>query len=80
MTNIGTSSTDGGAVSADTFAPQNETAQLANLSSVLNGLEGNASIIRQHVRDAMNAVQSGTYRIDPVQLSRCIVSDALGNL
>lgn len=55
-----------------------EPGQLSRLSSVLNGLEGGARAMCRHTQDAMKAVQSGTYRVDPIQLSRRIVGDALG--
>ena len=60
-------------------SPQNwEGAQLSKLSSVLNGLENGASAIRRHVQQAMSAVRAGTYSVDPVQLSKRIVGEALG--
>jgi len=51
--------------------------QLTNLSSVLKGLESGASLMRNHVHQAMIAVQSGTYHIDSLQLSRRIIYEAL---
>lgn len=57
----------------------NEAVQLSKLSSVLNGLEGGATAIRRHVVEAMRAVRSGTYCVDPLQLSRRIIGEALGS-
>jgi hypothetical protein len=57
---------------------QMEAGQLSKLSSVLNGLEGGASAMRRHVQEAMRAVRSGTYTIDSLQLSRRIISEAMG--
>lgn len=53
-------------------------AQLSRLSSVLNGLESGAMVMRRHVLQAMGAVRGGTYRVDPVQLSKRIVGEAMG--
>jgi len=55
-------------------------AQLSKLSSVLNGLDHGASAMRRKAQELMKAVRSGTYEVDPVQLSRRIVGDALGPL
>ncbi|MBV9760325.1 MAG: hypothetical protein JO340_07175 [Acidobacteriaceae bacterium] len=54
-------------------------AQLSALSSVLNGLESGASAIRRHVYQAMEAVQSGAYSVDPMQLSKRIIGEALSS-
>lgn len=54
-----------------------DRAQLSKLSSVLNGLENGASVMRRHVQQAMAAVRAGTYWIDPLQLSKRIVGEAL---
>ncbi|HEX4748463.1 MAG TPA: hypothetical protein VH302_02880 [Bryobacteraceae bacterium] len=54
--------------------------QLSRLSSVLNGLEGGAQIIQQHLCQTSCAVKAGTYLIDPIQLSRRIVGEALRTL
>ncbi len=54
-----------------------QATQLSNLSSVLNGLEGGACAMRKQVQEAMNAIQAGTYWVDPMQLSRCIVGETL---
>jgi hypothetical protein len=59
--------------------PSSEGVQLSKLSSVLNGLENGASAIRRHVHQAMSAVRAGTYQVDPLQLSKRIVGEALGS-
>lgn len=61
-----------------TVSQNPEATQLSRLSSVLNGLEGGASAMRRHTQNAIQAIQSGTYNVDPLQLSRRIVGDALG--
>lgn len=53
-------------------------AQLSRLSSVLNGLEGGAALMRGHVQQAMRAVRSGTYQVEAMKLSRRIVGEAMG--
>lgn len=60
-------------------AQNSDGAQLSRLSSVLNGLESGASLMRRHVQQAMGAVRSGTYAVDALQLSRRIVGEALGS-
>jgi len=60
-------------------AQDSDGAQLSRLGSVLNGLENGASIMRQHVQQAMGSVRSGTYRVDASELSRRIVGEALGS-
>ncbi len=77
MRNIGTSALDP-ATSPENLVQHTEAVQLSMLSSVLNGLEGGASLMRRHVQDAMRAVKSGTYNIDAAKLSRRIVREALG--
>ena len=68
-----------GSVQTASGSPQNsDGAQLSKLSSVLNGLESGASAIRRHVQQAMGAVRAGTYEVDPLQLSKRIVGEALG--
>jgi hypothetical protein len=59
--------------------PSSAGVQLSKLGSVLNGLENGASAIRRHVHQAMRAVRAGTYRVDPLQLSKRIVGEALGS-
>ena len=51
--------------------------QLFQLGAVLNGLETGAGKIHRRIGQVMAAVKSGTYEIDPVQLSRRIVGDTL---
>lgn len=63
----------------DRDAPSADGVQLSRLSSVLNGLENGASAMRRHALQAMRAVQSGTYSVDPAQLSRRIVVETLGS-
>ncbi len=51
--------------------------QLFKLGSVLNGLETGASAMHKQILHVMAAVRSGTYYVDPVQLSRRIIGDSL---
>lgn len=62
---------------SDRFSDHPEGAQLSRLGSVLNGLEHGAGRMRRHWQKAMNAVREGTYRVDPLQLSRRIIGEAL---
>jgi hypothetical protein len=62
---------------SDRILQQTEAVQLSRLSSILNGLEGGACAMRRHVQEAMAAVRTGTYKVDALQLSRCIVGEAL---
>lgn len=57
-------------------APPAAELQLAKLSSVLNGLQHGASTMRQHVEQAMAAIQSGTYKIDARAVSRLIIRES----
>ena len=57
--------------------PPDDDFQLTKLSSVLNGLRKGASVMRAQFVQAMNAVKSGTYQVDPMQVSRRIVGDSL---
>jgi hypothetical protein len=57
-------------------APEDAT-QLTKLSSVLNGLKRGATAMRAQVTQAMGAVRSGDYHVDPLQVSRSIVLDSL---
>lgn len=52
--------------------------QLSKLSSVLNGLETGATAMRLQAQHLMRAVRSGTYCVDPINLSKRIVRDSLG--
>jgi hypothetical protein len=54
-----------------------DSIQLSNLSSVLNGLEGGAQVMQRHANEAIRAVRAGTYRVDPIKLSKRIVGEAL---
>jgi hypothetical protein len=62
-----------------TASPISAGLQLTKLSSVLNGLEHGASAMRAQVAYLMTAVKSGSYNVDPCQLSRRIVADCLGS-
>ena len=57
-------------------APE-DASQLTKLSSVLNGLKRGATAMRAQVTQAMGAVRSGDYHVDPLQVSRSIVLDSL---
>jgi len=57
---------------APSFRPQ-----LFRLGAVLNGLETGATAMHKRLVQVMSAVQSGTYKIDPIQLSRRIIGDTL---
>jgi hypothetical protein len=61
------------------FSEPGDGAQLSRLSSVLNGLENGAMVMRRHVVQAMRAVRSGTYYVDPLKLSKRIVGEAMGS-
>ncbi len=52
-------------------------AQLTRLSSVLNGLQANAATTRAQYVQAYNKVKSGSYTVDPLEVSRSIVEDML---
>ena len=78
MTDVVQAHTNTGMSAPDTAAHNAETFQLTRLSSVLNGLENGATAMRRHAQEAMRAVRSGTYAVDPVQLSQRIVGEALG--
>ena len=54
-----------------------DSLQLSKLSSVLNGLEFGAQLMQQRVAETLSAIRAGTYRVDPLQLSRRIVGEAL---
>jgi anti-sigma28 factor (negative regulator of flagellin synthesis) len=56
-----------------------DVAQLSKLSSVLNGLEHGACAMRRRARQLMRAVRSGTYKVDPLKLSRRIIGDTLSS-
>lgn len=61
----------------DDGLPAHNSTQLSKLSSVLNGLEGGAQVMQRHIQEAIHAVAAGTYRVDPITLSRRIVGEAL---
>ncbi len=52
--------------------------QLSKLSSVLSGLQLGASKIRTQAVNAANQIKAGTYNLDPLQISKSIISDLLG--
>ncbi len=52
-------------------------AQLTRLSAVLNGLQSNAALTRAQYVQAYNKVKSGSYTVDPREVSRSIVEDML---
>jgi hypothetical protein len=60
----------------ETIAPQDDM-QLTKLSSVLSSLKKGASIMRSQAAQVMKAVRSGTYQVDPLQVSRSIVGESL---
>lgn len=57
---------------------QTDGVQLTKLSSVLNGLESGAAMMRRQAQQVLSAVRSGTYRVDPMNLSKRIVRDSFG--
>jgi anti-sigma28 factor (negative regulator of flagellin synthesis) len=52
--------------------------QLSKLSSVLSGLQLGANKIRAQAVNAANQIKAGTYNLDPLQISKSIISDLLG--
>ncbi len=78
MTDVVRANANTGMSTSDAVMQNPEAFQLTRLSSVLNGLENGATAMRRHAQEAMRAVRSGTYAVDPVQLSRRIVGEALG--
>lgn len=80
MTDVVKANTNTGMPTNDAAIHNAETFQLTRLSSVINGLENGATAMRRHAQEAMKAVRSGTYAVDPKQLSQRIVGEALGPL
>jgi hypothetical protein len=78
MSNLGNAALEPVAAMPEAVLQHTDAFQLSRLSSVLNGLEGGACAMRRHVLEAMRAVREGTYQVDPVQLSRRIVGEAIG--
>ena len=78
MTNVVQAHTNTGMPTNEAATHNAETFQLTRLSSVINGLENGASAMRRHAQEATQAVRSGTYVVDPKQLSQRIVGEALG--
>jgi anti-sigma28 factor (negative regulator of flagellin synthesis) len=66
------------AVALPASAPQDDM-QLTKLSGVLNSLKKGASSMRSQLVQVMSAVQSGTYEVDPIQVSRSIVGESLAS-
>lgn len=54
-----------------------DASQLTKLSSILNVFKRSAIAMRAQVTEAMDAVRSGAYHVDPLQVSRSIVLDSL---
>jgi anti-sigma28 factor (negative regulator of flagellin synthesis) len=52
--------------------------QLSKLSSVLSGLQLGANKIRSQAVSTASQIKSGTYKLDPMQISKSIISDLLG--
>jgi hypothetical protein len=77
MINQGSSTSGSSVLTPDDGLYAHDSAQLSKLSSVLNGLEGGAQVMHRQAQEAISAVRAGTYRVDPVQLSRRIVGEAL---
>ncbi|HEY3937658.1 MAG TPA: hypothetical protein VGL97_09520 [Bryobacteraceae bacterium] len=71
--------TPASAASAVEQAPADDEYQLTRLSSVLNGLRRGATVMRAQFVQAMGAVKAGTYKVDPMQVSRRIVGDSLAS-
>ena len=65
-----------GANSSD--APQDDL-QLTKFSGVLNSLKKGAFSMRTQSTQVMGAVQSGTYEVDPLQVSRNIVAESIAS-
>jgi hypothetical protein len=61
------------------LAPQQDDMQLTKLSGVLNSLKKGAFAMRSQLTQVMVAVRSGTYEIDPLQVSRSIVGESLAS-
>ena len=58
--------------------PQDEL-QLTKFSGVLSSLKKGASSMRSQLTQVMAAVQSGTYEVDSLQVSRNIVAESLAS-
>ena len=63
---------------AETNIPQDDL-QLTKLSGVLNSLKKGASVMRAQVTQVMTSVRTGTYEVDPLQVSRSIVGESLAS-
>jgi len=84
ISNLNSGGLKSGTAGSTTRTPTDEAqtssplqAQLTRLSSVLNGLQANASTSRAQYVQAYNKVKSGSYTVDPLDVSRSIVEDML---
>ncbi|MBV8897483.1 MAG: hypothetical protein JO051_13305 [Acidobacteriaceae bacterium] len=78
MIKQGNSVTTGSSVlTPDDGLPAHDGTQLSKLSSVINAFEGGAQVMQRQLQEAVRAVADGTYRVDPIMLSRRIVGEAL---
>jgi anti-sigma28 factor (negative regulator of flagellin synthesis) len=59
-------------------APQDDL-QLTKLSGVLNSFKKGAAAMRSQVAQVMASVRGGTYKVDPMQVSRSIVGESLAS-
>jgi len=59
-------------------APQDDL-QLTKFSTVLNSFKKGASVMRSQVSHVMTSVRTGTYQVDPMQVSRSIVGESLAS-
>jgi hypothetical protein len=64
-------------VQSDEAQPSALQAQLTRLSGVLNGLQQTAASTRAQYVQAYNQVKSGTYTVNPLDVSRSIVNELL---
>ena len=72
------SETNASSTLAGNDAPQDDL-QLTKLSGVLSSLKKGASLMRSQVAQVMTSVRSGTYQVDPMQVSRSIVGESLAS-
>ena len=70
--------TTGSPIALETAAPQDDL-QLTKLSGVLNSFKKGASAMRSQVAQVMASVRGGTYKVDPMQVSRSIVGESLAS-
>lgn len=60
----------------ESSTPQ-DALQFTKLSSALSSLKKSSSVMRSQATQVMSSVRSGTYQIDPMQVSRSIVGESL---